>query len=121
MLKYYYEFQQETLSSLSSFHQLRRHKNICISSITLATRYAIKGGLPSGIAYKIYDLHIQRTENLKDKESVWDLLKMLLYLCRPCKGTKTQQHSQTIAICKNYIFKTFTIQYLLNNLLNLQM
>ena len=38
VLKYYYEFQQETLSSLSSFHQLRRHKNICISSITLATR-----------------------------------------------------------------------------------
>ncbi|MGR4032771.1 AraC family transcriptional regulator, partial [Bacillus sp. ZZQ-131] len=75
VLKYYYEFQQETLSSLSSFHQLRRHKNICISSITLATRYAIKGGLPSGIAYKIYDLHIQRTEDLKDKESVWDLLK----------------------------------------------
>ncbi|TKI80977.1 AraC family transcriptional regulator, partial [Bacillus wiedmannii] len=34
VLKYYYEFQQETLSSLSSFHQLRRHKNICISSIT---------------------------------------------------------------------------------------
>ena len=26
VLKYYYEFQQETLSSLSSFHQLRRHK-----------------------------------------------------------------------------------------------
>ncbi|TKI94384.1 AraC family transcriptional regulator, partial [Bacillus cereus] len=75
VLKYYYEFQQETLSSLSSFHQLRRHKNICISSITLATRYAIKGGLPSGIAYKIYDLYIQRTEDLKDKESVWDLLK----------------------------------------------
>ena len=50
-------------------------------------------------------MHIQRTEDLKDKESVWDLLKMLLYLCRPCKGTKTQQHSQTIAICKNYIFK----------------
>lgn len=31
--------------------------------------------------------------------------KCFLHLCRPCKGTKTQQHSQTIAICKNYIFK----------------
>lgn len=106
VLKYYYEFQQETLSSLSSFHQLRRHKNICISSITLATRYAIKGGLPSGIAYKIYDLHIQRTENLKDKESVWDLLKnAFCTFADRVKAQKTQQHSQTIAICKNYIFK----------------
>ncbi|HGE7611776.1 TPA: helix-turn-helix transcriptional regulator [Bacillus cereus] len=106
VLKYYYEFQQETLSSLSSFHQLRRHKNICISSITLATRYAIKGGLPSGIAYKIYDLHIQRTEDLKDKESVWDLLKnAFCTFADRVKAQKTQQHSQTIAICKNYIFK----------------
>ncbi|WP_141540550.1 AraC family transcriptional regulator, partial [Bacillus cereus] len=106
VLKYYYEFQQETLSSLSSFHQLRRHKNICISSITLATRYAIKGGLPSGIAYKIYDLHIQRTEDLKDKESVWDLLKnAFCTFADRVKAQKTQQYSQTIAICKNYIFK----------------
>ncbi|PFE91775.1 AraC family transcriptional regulator [Bacillus thuringiensis] len=106
VLKYYYEFQQETLSSLSSFHQLRRHKNICISSITLATRYAIKGGLPSGIAYKIYDLYIQRTEDLKDKESVWDLLKnAFCTFADRVKAQKTQQHSQTIAICKNYIFK----------------
>ena len=34
---------------------------------------------------------------------------MLLYLCRPCKGTKTQQHSQTIAICKTTFLKIFTI------------
>ncbi|WP_142341804.1 AraC family transcriptional regulator [Bacillus toyonensis] len=106
VLKYYYVFQQEILSSLASFHQLRRHKNICISSITLATRYAIKGGLPSGIAYKIYDLHIQRTENLKDKESVWHLLKnVFCTFADRVKAQKTQQHSQTIAICKNYIFK----------------
>ncbi|HFU7054280.1 TPA: helix-turn-helix domain-containing protein [Bacillus cereus] len=105
-LKYYYEFQQETFSSLSSFHQLRRHKNICISSITLATRYAIKGGLPSEIAYKIYDLHIQKTEDLKDTESVWDLLRnVFCTFADRVKAQKVQQHSKTIAICKNYIFK----------------
>ncbi|PIE93605.1 AraC family transcriptional regulator [Bacillus fungorum] len=106
VLKYYYEFQQETLSSLSSFHQLRRHKNICISSITLATRYAIKGGLPSGIAYKIYDLYTQKTEDLKDIESVWDLLRnVFCSFADRVKEQKVQQHSKTIAICKNYIFK----------------
>ncbi|WP_141439244.1 AraC family transcriptional regulator [Bacillus cereus] len=106
VLKYYYEFQKEILSSLSSFHQLRRHKNICISSITLATRYAIKGGLPSGIAYKIYDLYIQKTEDLKDTKSVWDLLRnALCNFADRVKAQKVQQHSKTIAICKNYIFK----------------
>ncbi|WP_434166743.1 helix-turn-helix domain-containing protein [Bacillus thuringiensis] len=106
VLKYYYEFQQETLSSLSSFHQLRRHKNICISSITLATRYAIKGGLPSGIAYRIYDLYTQKTEDSKDTESVWDLLRnVFCTFADRVKAQKVQQHSKTIAICKNYIFK----------------
>ncbi|MGE7881558.1 helix-turn-helix domain-containing protein [Bacillus sp. NPDC094077] len=106
VLKYYYVFQQETLSSLSSFHQLRRHKNICISSITLATRYAIKGGLPSGIAYKIYDLYIQKAENSKDTESLWELLKnVFCTFADRVKTQKTQQHSKTISICQNYIFK----------------
>lgn len=106
VLKYYYEFQQETLSSISSFHQLRRHKNICISSITLATRYAIQGGLPSGIAYKIYDLYTQKTEDSKDAESVWDLLRnVFCTFADRVKAQKLQQHSKTIAICKNYIFK----------------
>ncbi|PFJ17205.1 AraC family transcriptional regulator [Bacillus cereus] len=106
VLEYYYVFQQETLSSLSSFHQLRRHKNICISSITLATRYAIKGGLPSGIAYKIYELCIQKAENSKDKESLWKLLKNIFCtFADRVKTQKTQQYSKTISICQNYIFK----------------
>lgn len=106
VLKYFHVFQQETLASLSSFHQLRRHKNVCISSITLATRYAIKGGLPSGIAYTIYDLYIQKTENSKDPESVWELLKnVFCTFADRVKAQKTQQHSKTIAICQNYIFK----------------
>ena len=52
VLKYYYEFNKRLFSSLSSFHQLRRHKNICISSITLATRYAIKGDFHLGLLTK---------------------------------------------------------------------
>lgn len=121
VLKYYYEFQQETLSSLSSFHQLRRHKNICISSITLATRYAIKGGLPSGIAYKIYDLYIQKTEDLKDAESVWDLLRNVFYTFADRVKAQKYRNTQRLSLFAKTIFsKIFTIKYLLNNLLNLQ-
>ncbi|MGE1099251.1 AraC family transcriptional regulator, partial [Bacillus altitudinis] len=53
-----------------------------------------------------YDIHIQKTEDLKDTESVWDLLRnVFCTFADRVKAQKVKKYSKTIAICKNYIFE----------------
>lgn len=49
---------------------LRQTKNIFISSITMATRAAIKGGLDSETAYQLSDISISEMEKLSNIESI---------------------------------------------------
>ncbi len=54
---------------------IRLHKNYFISTITLATRAAIEGGLPAEQAYRLSDLYITRAEGLSDLQAI-DILFM---------------------------------------------
>ncbi len=47
---------------------LRSMKNLIISSITLFTRAAIRGGVPSQLAFQISDLHIRNLEKSRNAD-----------------------------------------------------
>ena len=53
---------------------LRQEKNTFIVSVTLATRYAVAGGLDEEIAYQLSDEYIQTVEGMASLESV-DLIQ----------------------------------------------
>lgn len=105
-LKYYDAYSQETIKSMSSLNQLRYQKNKGISSITLVAKYAIKGGLPSGIARTLGEMYIQNIEKSKDIKTIDKLLKVALCtFADRVKEHKAQHHSKAITTCQNYIFK----------------
>lgn len=49
---------------------IRQAKNTTIVMITLATRAAIRGGLPTEMAFQLSDLYIQKLENLTTIEGI---------------------------------------------------
>ncbi len=49
---------------------IRQAKNIFISAITLATRYAIRGGLDIETAYELSDSYIKEVENMSDASQI---------------------------------------------------
>lgn len=51
-------------------HYLRQSKNIFITSVTLVSRAAIKGGLPEDEAMSLSDYYIQYCEDLFDTDSI---------------------------------------------------
>ncbi len=51
-------------------HYLRQSKNIFITSITLVSRAAVKGGLPEDEAMSLSDYYIQYCEDLFDTDSI---------------------------------------------------
>ncbi|WP_020618024.1 helix-turn-helix domain-containing protein [Paenibacillus daejeonensis] len=63
---------------LSRKSQLQNQKNLTITVVTLATRYAMEGGLPSETAYHLSDLYIQKLDELHRFSDVDALLKRAL-------------------------------------------
>ena len=55
---------------LSKKDPLRNSKNMAVCCITLATRAAMDGGVPSETAYTTSDIFIQKIEELTDRISV---------------------------------------------------
>ncbi|WP_447115864.1 helix-turn-helix domain-containing protein [Robertmurraya sp. GLU-23] len=94
------------LGVLSKKSHLRSQKNLVISAIAVATRYAIDGGLHPEIAYTLSDLYIQGLEDINEA------LEVQTYLIKAlCDFTdrvnEAQQHNYTTPIieCQSYIFK----------------
>lgn len=56
---------------------LRQLKNTCLVTLTLASRAAIRGGLPSGIAYSLSNAYCQHIEQLTDVKSLALLAKQI--------------------------------------------
>ena len=50
---------------------LQQHKYMAVSFITLATRYAIQGGLNEDVAYRFSDDFIMKTDRAKTKAAVY--------------------------------------------------
>lgn len=54
-------------------NSLRQAKNILIVVVTLATRYAIEGGLDIESAYQLSDIYIQECEKLQNAEALYQM------------------------------------------------
>ncbi|PKJ52621.1 helix-turn-helix domain-containing protein [Bacillus sp. SN10] len=104
VIKYAYSFPQEDAGIVSNGDQLRNQKNNGIIAITLATRYAIAGNLPSDIAFSLSVLYIQTLEQLDNMYSVNRLIEdALCTFADRVKEYKTKKYSNTITACLNYI------------------
>lgn len=57
--------------------ELMQHKYMAVSTITLATRYAIQGGLNETKAYEFSDRVIKTIDKLTDKNEIFMCLKYL--------------------------------------------
>lgn len=120
VIKYAYSFPQEDAAIVSKGNQLRNQKNNGIIAITLATRYAIDGNLPSDIAFSLSTLYIQTIEQLDNMYAVNRLIEdALCTFAERVKEYNIQKYSPTITTCLNHINKNVYDEISLNNLSNL--
>lgn len=63
---------------LSKKSELQNQKYLAITAVTLATRYAMEGGLPSETAYHLSDLYIQKLDELHRSREVDAMLRRAL-------------------------------------------
>ncbi|MDZ5609575.1 helix-turn-helix domain-containing protein, partial [Bacillus pseudomycoides] len=119
VIKYAYSFPQEDAAIVSKGDQLRNQKNNGIIAITLATRSAIDGNLPSDIAFSLSTLYIQTIEQLDNMYSVNRLIEdALCTFADRVKEYNTQKYSNTITTCLNHIRKNIYDEISLNELAN---
>lgn len=98
-------FSEDKFGLLSKKSHLRNKKNLAISSITLATRAAIDGGLFWEIAYTLSDFHIQHIEELRDIPAIDSAqLAALCDFADHVRENRKSKLSRTAALCQNYIF-----------------
>ncbi|MBY0598584.1 helix-turn-helix domain-containing protein [Bacillus bingmayongensis] len=117
VIEYAYAFPQEDAVILSKTSQLRQQKNNGIIAITLATRYAIDGNLPSEIAFSLSELYIQTIEQLDNMYSVNRLIEdALCTFADRVKEYNTHKYSKIIISCLDYISKNIYNEITLNNL-----
>lgn len=91
---------------LSKKSHLRSEKNLVIACITLATRYAIEGGLQQEIAYTMSDLYIQAIEDIDTVTKVNTFLEHALFdFADRVEKEKHHRYSKPINECLSYIFK----------------
>lgn len=96
---------EEELGVLSKTSHIRSQKNLTIAMITLATRYAMEGGLHPEIAYTLSDLFIQRLEELPDRQAIDRLRKEALRaFTERVNEARNQRYSKPVTTCIHYIF-----------------
>jgi YesN/AraC family two-component response regulator len=84
---------------------LRNVKYLFVASTTLATRFAMEGGLDSETAYNISDLYIQNMDKCTNISQVNDLQKemMLFFTSEVAKLSRKRVYSKPVLQCMNYI------------------
>lgn len=91
---------------LSKQSSLRNEKNLHISTITLATRYAIEGGLHPETAYTMSDHYIQGAEELHAIEAVQLYTReALIDFTDQVNKSNHLRYSAPIIKCQSYVFK----------------
>lgn len=119
LIKYAYSFPQEDAGISSQTNQLRNQKNNGIIAITLATRYAIKGNLPSEVAFSLSDLYIQKIEQLDNIYAVNRLIEeALCTFADSVKEYNEKQYSKKINMCLDYIARNIYNDITVNTLVN---
>lgn len=98
--------QEGRLGTLSKKSMIRNEKNLIIAGITLATRAAIEGGLPSEEAYILSDLYIQALEEKNDINEIYLLSnEAILEFTERVSKLKDCLYSTPILSCQKYIQK----------------
>lgn len=106
LLKHFEAFPYEKVGVLSLTSELRNRKNQAIGGIVLATRYAIKGGLPTHISFALGDLFTQNVEKIYDLDSLFILIKeAFCTFAEYVNRYRGRKYSKTIITCQNYILK----------------
>lgn len=88
-----------------SDNPVRNIKYLFVANITLATRFAIEGGLDSETAYNISDLYINKMDALQSVEEVLELHRdMFSYFTKQMANLKKQcVFSKPVIQCLDYI------------------
>ncbi|PDY23877.1 AraC family transcriptional regulator [Bacillus cereus] len=117
LLQYMYAIPKEDDGVILAADPLRNQKVLGIIAITLATRYAIDGNLPSDIAFSLSLLYIQTMEQLDNVDSVKRLSgDALRTFADRVKEYNAQKYSKTITACLNHIRKNVYNEIFLNKL-----
>ncbi len=92
------------LGTLARHSSLRSHKNLIISGIAIATRYAIAGGLNSETAFSMSDHYIQHVEELQALQGISELFrKACCDFAQRVAETSASGYSRPIAQAMNYL------------------
>lgn len=106
VIKYWNSYPLDRVGVLCINSELRNRKNQAIAGITLATRYAIAGGIPSDCAFTISDFYINNLEKLKDIRTVEELMEEALYtFAERVEFYKKGNCSKNIERCKKFIYE----------------
>ena len=78
-----------------------------IAAITLATRFAIEGGMDEETAYNISDLYIHRVDSAKSVEEILDIHKEMFsfFTERMACIRKEKVYSKQVVLCIDYIYE----------------
>ncbi|WP_307435640.1 helix-turn-helix domain-containing protein [Bacillus sp. V2I10] len=120
VIKYLDALPQEKFGVLSKTSHIRSQKNLLIAGITLATRFAVEGGLHPEVAYTLSDLYIQNLEKLNDIKAIESLRdEVFCSFADRVYKVREQKYSKSITTCQNYIFKHLYEEITLSQLSNL--
>ncbi|KFN03517.1 AraC family transcriptional regulator [Bacillus clarus] len=117
LLQYMYAIPKEDDGIVLAADPIRNQKILGTIAITLATRYAIDGNLPSDIAFSLSFLYIQTMEQLDSVDSVKRLSgDALRTFADRVKEYNAQKYSNAITTCMNHISKNIYDGISLNEL-----
>ena len=92
------------VGKLSKNNEEKAKKHLIISTITLATRYAIEGGVPQRVSYSLSDLLIQEYDSTKDKINIIDdTLSIMLTFCDQVIKYKSNDYSPLVKDITTFI------------------
>ncbi len=84
---------------------LRNAQYLFVASITIATRFAIEGGLDAETAYNISDLYIRRLDPCQTEEDVLELHREMFayFTSRMAEAGRKKPYIRPVAECVEYI------------------
>jgi len=89
-----------------SENDLRNIKYLFVSAVTLASRYAIEGGMDQKLAFSASDLYIRQMDLMNSTEDVVTLHKEMIqyFLSEVIANQKKKQVSLPVSKCIDYIY-----------------
>ncbi len=99
------EMMRRTLPTGLSTDPLRNAQYLFVANITLATRFAIEGGMEAETAYNASDMYIRKMDLCRSEEEVMELHReMFTYFTGRMAGERKERVlSRDIARCVEYI------------------